>query len=252
MAVALDDTIPAQADGYMVWISGGLLRVYTLVNGQSGNNALTELSVPVTQYNGGDRFKVNYRTTIDRNSFDISINGTQIATVHHTSSTWGKSATFYSGVLFKGSSGVPPAGAAMVTNFLAESGASDPVKPGAITYFEPVTADYNSITLRWDATGDDGTNGTASRYDLRISTTAFASEADYDDAEVVSGLSVPLASGTRETFKVRGLNSGQRYWFVIRAIDDWGHLSKWSQSKDYRTPPQQVEWDHFATLTEWN
>jgi lysophospholipase L1-like esterase len=250
MAVALDDTVPNQADGYMVWISGGQLRVWTIQNGQAGNNALSSLYISVPQYSGGDKFTVNYRTTADKNYFDISINGVQVITAQHTTVSWGKTGPFYAGVLFKGQSGLPTGNAAMVTNFLAKAAPPDPVKPGQILYFEAVTADYNSISLRWDATGDDGQIGTASRYDLRISTSPMNTDEDISNADVVSGLPQPFPSGTRETFKVRNLKSGQRYWLAIRAIDDWGNLGPWSDVIDMRTTVREPQWYCFDDLNE--
>ncbi|MBN1780464.1 Ig-like domain-containing protein [bacterium] len=255
MAIALDDTVPSQADGYLVWITGSQLRVFSVVSGQSGNSALPTSSVTVSQqYVPGDNFKVIFREDVERNSFDIFINGTQITTVYHNHhGSWAPRSRMYAGVLFKGGSGVPSSGhAAMITDFQAQTGSVDPIAPAPITYFEAIDADYNSVTLYWDATGDDGTNGTASRYDLRMSTTPFSNPSDYNMAEVVPGLGQPLPAGTREAFKVRGLNSGTRYYFVIRAIDDWGNIGYWSTPDDIRTEIPAQEWDHFADLNEWS
>ena len=53
----------------------------------------------------------------------------------------------------------------------------------------------DSVTLRWTAVGDDSLSGTAAAYDLRMAGTPITLST-WSEATVVSGLPVPLASGT--------------------------------------------------------
>ncbi len=82
----------------------------------------------------------------------------------------------------------------------------------------------DSVTLAWTAPGDDGTIGTASAYDLRMSLSPIDA-GNFGAATAITGLAVPRASGTRETFKVRGLTRGTVYYFAIRTQDDAGNWS---------------------------
>jgi len=94
-----------------------------------------------------------------------------------------------------------------------------------------------SLTLEWNAPGDDGLVGTASFYDLRWSSTRpdTTSQAAKDTwwaaATVVSGMPVPLVSGTLQSKTVSptgGFAAGSAYYFVIRASDEAGNESGWS------------------------
>ena len=106
--------------------------------------------------------------------------------------------------------------------------------------------------MRWDATGDDAYEGTASRYDLRYSTTMMYNDEDIENANVVPSVHLPLSAGTPETFVVRNLNSGQLYYFAIRAIDDWGNVGPWSQVIDAPTRSREPICTHFEDPTAWN
>jgi hypothetical protein len=84
------------------------------------------------------------------------------------------------------------------------------------------------ITLTWTAPGDDGAQGTATRYDLRYRTVGISNRdtlAWWNAATAVSGLPAPGPSGGTDTFTVRGLSSSQTYYFIIRAADE---ASNWS------------------------
>ena len=100
----------------------------------------------------------------------------------------------------------------------------------------------DSLTLRWTATGDDGTLGTAAQYDLRMSDVTL-SEANWDQAAALSGLPVPAVSGTEQQCVVRGLVPGATYYFALRVRDDAGNWSevsnvvRWDGELDESPPP---------------
>ncbi|HEX7077290.1 MAG TPA: fibronectin type III domain-containing protein [Candidatus Eisenbacteria bacterium] len=91
---------------------------------------------------------------------------------------------------------------------------------------------YNSIGLEWTATGDDSTAGRASAYDLRYRTSAPSTDTlSWWNAatKVPSGsLPVPSVSGSTDSTRVTGLTPGTTYYFVLRAVDDAGNWSGYS------------------------
>jgi hypothetical protein len=91
-----------------------------------------------------------------------------------------------------------------------------------------VQAATNSVTLTWTAPGDDGSQGTATVYDIRYSTSNISSEADWINASQATGEPVPQPAGTEETFTVTGLQSNTTYYFAIKVADEvpnWSGIS---------------------------
>lgn len=82
----------------------------------------------------------------------------------------------------------------------------------------------DSVTVSWTATGDDGMNGTAAVFDLRMSPTPITA-GNFGNAAPVSGVPAPLPSGTAQSVVVRGLTRGTTYYFAIRTADDRGNWS---------------------------
>jgi subtilisin family serine protease len=98
----------------------------------------------------------------------------------------------------------------------------DLVSPGGIADLSVARPGSNSMDLAWTATGDDGDQGTATRYDLRYATHPFAA-ADFDSATLTPAPR-PGISGTRQTWRVNGLVWQTSYWFAVRARDEFGNL----------------------------
>ena len=94
-----------------------------------------------------------------------------------------------------------------------------------------VNTRQQEVTLRWTATGDDGREGTAQRYDLRFDTTRIESTADFEQAQAVDSSPPPSTAGQTETAVVDasdGLEVGQSYYFAVVAEDDAGNRSPWT------------------------
>jgi hypothetical protein len=85
-------------------------------------------------------------------------------------------------------------------------------------------AGADSVRVSWTAPGDDGNVGTATLYELRIST-APITPANWSSVPVVPGLPLPRPSGTHQQTTVRGLSSDTTYYFAIRTEDDAGNWS---------------------------
>lgn len=89
----------------------------------------------------------------------------------------------------------------------------------------PASADY--VSLSWTATGDDGTVGSASTYELRWSTTPVGADtaAWWGNATSAGTIPAPRTAGSRETFILNGLGSGLTYYFVLLVGDE---VPNWS------------------------
>lgn len=115
----------------------------------------------------------------------------------------------------------------------------DSIAAGSISDLRVVAPGSNSVDLAWTATGDDGTTGTATTYELRFSTTAFTA-AEFADATLASAPR-PRPSGSAETFRVRGLASGTTYWLALRARDEFGNAGGVSGVVSFTTlPPPDI------------
>jgi hypothetical protein len=82
----------------------------------------------------------------------------------------------------------------------------------------------DSVKLSWTAPGDDGAIGTATLYELRMSTSTIDAS-NWSSATVVPGVPAPRVAGTKQTFTVNGLTNGTTYYFAIRTQDDAGNWS---------------------------
>jgi hypothetical protein len=99
----------------------------------------------------------------------------------------------------------------------------------------------DSVTVSWTAPGDDGSVGTATQYDMRVSTQPITL-ANWNQAGPVPGLPAPLVSGSRQTARVRSLSRDTTYYFAIRTADDAGNWSgvsnlvRWDWNLDTAPP----------------
>jgi len=108
-----------------------------------------------------------------------------------------------------------------------------PVLAGLLVLFVARTASAqtsadSTVTLHWTASGDDGSVGTASSYDLRYRTVAISGTDTlswWNAATRVTGLPAPHASGAPDSMRVRGLTPLTTYYFVLRVADE---VPNWS------------------------
>ncbi|KAA3605889.1 MAG: hypothetical protein DWQ06_03220, partial [Calditrichaeota bacterium] len=107
--------------------------------------------------------------------------------------------------------------------------------PSEISNFALVEHNGTSVKLRWIATGDDTTSGTATSYEIRQSTNEI-SELNFASATLVSNIPTPSASGTLDSVTVTGLTSGTQYYFGIKAIDNDGNESPISTANSFDRP----------------
>lgn len=110
----------------------------------------------------------------------------------------------------------------------------DSIAPAAVSDLATNLVGSYSVTLRWTATGDDGFSGNAGSYDLRYSLVPIT-EANFTQATAVTGIPVPAAPGTLESFKVSGLVPNTDYYFALRVRDNVGNSSGLSNVVSART-----------------
>lgn len=113
--------------------------------------------------------------------------------------------------------------------------APDTLRPAAVTNLAVLSTTDSTATLQWTATGDDSLTGTATGYDIRVSTSPITS-ANWAAATPVTGEPVPAAPGTAQNFTVRGLGRQVTYHFALRVSDEAGNVSALSNVPSATTP----------------
>ena len=82
----------------------------------------------------------------------------------------------------------------------------------------------STIQLKWTATGDDSSAGTANHYDIRYMQ-HLVNWANWDSATQVVGEPAPSPAGRTDSMTVTGLMKDSTYYFAIMAYDEAGNGS---------------------------
>ena len=99
----------------------------------------------------------------------------------------------------------------------------------------------DTVVLSWVAPGDDGDQGTATRYEVRRSD-APLDAAGFDDATPVAALA-PAEAGTPQSLRVEGLPEATKSWFALVAVDEAGNrgaVSNVAHATTAGVPPARV------------
>ncbi|HET9325583.1 MAG TPA: fibronectin type III domain-containing protein [Candidatus Eisenbacteria bacterium] len=115
--------------------------------------------------------------------------------------------------------------------------APDTVRPAPLANVSVTGSTETTVSLRWNATGDDSLTGTATTYDVRYSTTPITA-ANWGSATQASGEPVPAAPNTVTNFTVTGLTRQTTYYFAVKVIDNAGNPSALSNVVNTTTPDQ--------------
>jgi subtilisin family serine protease len=106
-------------------------------------------------------------------------------------------------------------------NLALASSDPDSVAPGAITDLAVTAPGSNSVDLSWTATGDDGGEGTAARYELRVGLEPL--DPDNFAAAARFPAPPPAPAGTPQAWRLRGLALNSTYWFALVPRDEFGN-----------------------------
>ena len=110
----------------------------------------------------------------------------------------------------------------------------DVVAPGKVVDLKKAASMLTEVNLSWTAPGDDGYAGTASAYDLRVSSSPI-NDSNWASASQLGGAPVPGVAGVTESFAVPGLLCGRNYYFALKTMDDAGNVSALSNVARART-----------------
>jgi adhesin/invasin len=83
-----------------------------------------------------------------------------------------------------------------------------------------------SVTVTWQAVGDDGTEGRAASQQVRYSTSAITSDAEFDAATPVAGVGAPAAPGTAESATLTDLLPSRTYHVALKVTDNRGNSAR--------------------------
>ncbi len=110
--------------------------------------------------------------------------------------------------------------------------AEDTTPPAAVLDLHAGSPTTGSLTLTWTSPGDDGNQGTASIYDLRIAD-VLITEAGWESAERILTTPPPSPPGSRERHTVTELLPGLTYYFALKTGDEvlnWSDISNVAQA----------------------
>jgi len=97
--------------------------------------------------------------------------------------------------------------------------------PAPVRAFSVQSASADSVTLAWEATGDDDRTGTAQRYDLRYRTDQpITSQSAFTAATQIRKVPQPTSAGTRQSTTI-GVGTDTTYYFALVAVDDAANAS---------------------------
>ena len=103
----------------------------------------------------------------------------------------------------------------------------DTTPPATVTNLTVSEVTGDTVTLSWTAPGDDGDVGTASQYDIRMSTSTIT-DANWDSATPLVPAPPPNPAGSAEAVQVTQLTEGTTYYFALKTADEvpnWSGLS---------------------------
>ncbi len=201
------------ANGYVIFKNLGTNR-YALRLVENGvmttriGTGISDRLYPAT----GDTFQIRLRSDVDGHHFDIFYNHELDATITDPAKTYGNGDTLYCGMLLGGGAHNN------VDEFKFISFFDDSLPPSDVTNLTASVRSDSSIVLRWTATGDDSTAGTAKSYEIRHHS-ELITEDNWIDAVRITGEPVPSAPGSIDSLVVMGLDPDTQYFFAMKVSD---------------------------------
>jgi hypothetical protein len=100
---------------------------------------------------------------------------------------------------------------------------NDLVAPAAVTDLAASNVKATTLTLTWTATGDDGMDGQASAYDLRVSLSPIDESTFPSAAQIATA--PPAGAGTAQVLSLSGAVPGTTYYFALKVKDEQNNAS---------------------------
>ncbi|MBN2411433.1 Ig-like domain-containing protein [candidate division KSB1 bacterium] len=220
--IAIVNSLSSTANGYMIqYRLPDKIRLWGVTNGTLDATVLnsyvqTVVTNPPAPAPGSIvKIKVNAAT----HTFQVYVNDTLVGTVQDNSAHYDLTTRYGGVVLLSGYEND-------VESFAVAKEAPDTTPPAAVDDLFATTLGSTSIELEWTATGDDGTTGQATEYDVRYSQNPIT-DLNFNSATQASGEPAPKTSGSTENFAVSGLVSNTTYYFALKVSDgsNWSNIS---------------------------
>lgn len=141
------------------------------------------------------------------------------ATVKDTSKEFPKNQMWWTGVFIHGQELNN-----QIDDFTVTWLTSDVIGPAAVTDLRAVDSTTTSIDLEWTSPGDNGSEGKASRLELRYAPVPITAD-NFANATLASNLPPPAPASSKQRFKVTNLASNTVYYFAVKIFDELGNTS---------------------------
>jgi hypothetical protein len=218
-------------------------------------------------YFDGNQFKLNYTRLGTCGTMEILVDGVTLTTLSQTGTTLYQQV--YTSPVLSNSLHLlelKDASKYVTVDALEVLALPDTIPPASILDLAAKSnGTYGSVELTWTATGDDGTDGYATSYEVRYSVSPITDSSTWGAATAVTtGLPVPKAPGLADGMTVTRLAPGVTYYFAVRALDDpapdatpGGFSNSPFAMPAYPTPPAttgvyndgDAKWVYFGTWT---
>ena len=107
-----------------------------------------------------------------------------------------------------------------LSNVISAAPIDDSVAPAAIADLTAGNPGEDTVDLTWTASGDDGSTGTASSYDIRYASSPITAGNWASATPATQGVPIPQPAGSAESTTLSGLPSGLTLYFAIKAVDN--------------------------------
>lgn len=216
-AVILLDKASTSANGYLITINSGLLRLWSLTDGNIDQN-LKNVTVTQSMPQPGDDFAMTWQFINQTLQVNVFINNNPFPVLEHDMTPPGENEVRYSGIMLRGdrNNNIDDF---FLTNFVDET------PPAQITDLSLVWISASAAKLRFTTTGDDSLTDTAQSFDVRYSTSPIT-DVNFAQAIQATILKDPDTPGTIEEIAVSGLSKNVQYFFALQIIDDSRNASK--------------------------
>jgi subtilisin family serine protease len=127
---------------------------------------------------------------------------------------------------------------------------TDTIPPGVVTDLTVSGPGLSTVELSFAGTGDDGSEGTASRYEVRTAKTEIGSEEDWARATVVRAKRLESSDAGRVRLVISGLPLGSEGYLAVKSVDNVGNLGPVSVSAAFAVRKTKAIYENSADSSE--